>query len=290
MKKVWQITTHHRNPEEAAEEWKRSGICAIGFAGPGNFKAKSKGELEKIARSYNSRDLDQLWYFYKEMDEGGLVLAYTRNNTIAYVGEIEGPYKFTKENIVGDPEGFGYPRQRRVKWWDEPHHFDRKDLPIYLAKQFGKRGITIWPIELGPQGFEGFVSILKTCPISGSKMPGVNEDMVKAGLVKYLHHSLDTLESGLIIKEVEPSIGKRKRPDFIAKDKKKRLVLIECKGTASADAVDQITDYKKRYGKEENPRLIIVAFKIDERCKSAAKRAGNVELFECDLNFHKISE
>lgn len=287
--KIWEIKTHHRNREEAAEEWKRLGICAIGFVRLDDFQVKSKGELEKrTPENYTSRDIEQVWNFYNGINKGDLVLAYTKHNTIAYVGEVEGPYEFRQDNVVGDPNGFGYPRQRRVKWWDEPHHFSRWNLPKPFAKQFGKRGFTIRPIEPGAPGCEGFIRILKACAISGSKMPGLNEDMVKAGLIKHLYRSLNVLELGLKIKRVEPSIRKRKRPDFIAEDKEERPVLIECKGTASGDAVDQIKDYEKKYGKGASPRLMIVAFKIDEMCRSAAKSAGNVELFECDLSFRKI--
>jgi len=286
---ILEIKTHHDNPEEAAEEWRRLGVCAIGFVGLGDFRARSKRELEKRApEGYTQLDIDQVWSFCRELKNGDLILAYTKHNTIAYVGEVDGPYEFREDNVVGNPKGFGYPRQRQVEWWAEPHHFDRRNLPPYFAKQFGKRRFAIRPIDPGPYGFDGFVKILKSCPISGSRIPGMNEDMVKAGLVKYLYRSLDALEPGLRIKHVEPSIQRRKRPDFIAADKKGRPVLIECKGTASGDAVDQIKQYEKLYGMKKSSRLMIVAFKIDEMCMSAAKRAGNVELFECNLDFRKI--
>ncbi|MEM2983096.1 MAG: hypothetical protein QXH17_08040 [Candidatus Bathyarchaeia archaeon] len=60
--------------------------------------------------------------------------------------------------------------------------------------------------------------------------------------------------------------------DFVAEEKDGKPVLIECKGTARESAVEQIIDCQKEYDKEKNPRLVIVAFKIDQRCISAAKK------------------
>lgn len=44
------------------------------------------------------------------------------------------------------------------------------------------------------------------------------------------------------------------------------------------------------YGKEVRTdcRLMIVAFRILKACGLAARKAGNIELVECDLDFSKI--
>ena len=153
-----------------------------------------------------------LWNFVREISEGDLVLAYSRSNTIAYVGEVKGSCKFNRRNSIGDPRGrFDYSHQREVEWWDEPHHFNRHDLPKYFADQFGKRGVTVAEIKPNSKGFAGFIKVVKVCANSGSKLPGINEDAIKAGLVKYLYLSLDRLEKGLTIKNAEVAIGKKKR-------------------------------------------------------------------------------
>ncbi|MEM2971868.1 MAG: hypothetical protein QW270_05545 [Candidatus Bathyarchaeia archaeon] len=283
-------TSHSNKAVEAAEEWKKLGICAIGWSKvPHLCKCESKDEVvDKLRKyGYSSYGAEDVWKFVGEMKKDDLVFAYSRDNTIAYVGTIVGPCEYNTSNIIGDPDGdFGYAYQRKVQWWDEPHHFDRRDLPNYFAKQFGKKGITVAEIDVGSKGIEGLIKILKTCAISGSKFPGINEDLVKAGLLKYLHHSIDALEKGLKLKNAEVAIGKKRksRPDFIAEDINGQTVLIECKGIAEEGAIDQIERYRKEYGK--NCRLLLVAFRITDACKLAAKKA-NVELFECDLNFHK---
>jgi len=294
--KVFAVTTYHKSGEksaEAAEEWKRLGICAIGWSYVQNFcRCKSKEEVtERLRKSGGKYGAEDIWNFVGKMSDGDLVLAYSRNNTIAYVGEVEGPCKFDRGNVIGDSNGkFDYAYQRKVGWWDEPHHFDRYDLPEYFATQFGKRGITVAEIDVGSKGFEGFIRVVKACASSSSKFPGISEDAIKAGLLKHLYHSLDRLEKGLIVKKAEVAIGKqrRPRPDFIAEDKEGRIVLIECKGTAGENAVDQIEGYRKEYGKGKDSRSMIVAFRINEACRLAARKAGNVELIECDLEFHKI--
>ena len=58
---------------------------------------------------------------------------------------------------------------------------------------------------------------------------------------------------------------------------------------AGESAVEQILSYKKEYGKDKDARLMIVALRINEACKSAARKVGNIELVECDLDFHRIN-
>jgi hypothetical protein len=293
--RIFSITTYHKPGEkatEAAEQWKKLGICAIGWSEVNFCGSQRKEEIKQLLKkeNYDTRGAEDIWLFIREINENDLVLAYSRDNTIAYVGEVKGPCKHETENFVGNPKGLYYAHQRRVEWWNGPYYFDRRDLPEYLAGQFGKRGITIAEIHPGSKGFRGFIRIVKACASSGSKFPGINEDAIKAGLIKYLHHSLDRLEEGFVIRSAEVAIGKKKRPrpDFIAEDKQGRTVLVECKGTAGESAVEQILRYEKEYGKDKGVRLIIVAFRISEACMLAAKKAGNIELIECDLNFRKI--
>jgi hypothetical protein len=293
--KIFAITTHHKHSKEAAEEWKRLGICAIGWAPINLCKCRSVEEIKKRLRreDYGTMKAKQIWCFVKRISKGDIILAYSRGKTIAYVGEVkDNRCRLNQKNIIGDPDGYDYPNQRRVGWWEEPHHFDCHDLPPYLAKQFGKRGVTVAEIDPSPKGFEEFIEIVKACANSGSKLPGINEDGVKAGLVKYLNHSLEKLEPGLTIKHAEVAIGEQKRaiPDFIAKDRRGRTVLIECKGIAGEASVRQIKDYEKEYSKGENSRLIIFAFRVNKACRLAAKKERNVELVECDLDFQKIEQ
>ena len=295
--RIFAITTYHETAKaaEAAELWKRLGICGIGWSEIdfcGKRVLSSKEEIKQALRKkdYSTRGSEDIWCFVKEISEGDLVLAYSRHNTIAYIGEVKGPCELNRKNAVGDPKGkFGYSHQRKVEWWEEPHHFDRHDLPKYFADQFGKRGVTVAEIIPKSKGFERFRKIVATCARSGSKLPGINEDAIKAGLVKYLYHSLDRLEKGLKIKSAEIAIGKKKRPrpDFIAEDREGRKVVIECKGTAGENAVEQVQRYGKEYGRGKEPRLMIVAFRINDFCRSAARKAGNIELVECDLDFQK---
>jgi predicted Mrr-cat superfamily restriction endonuclease len=290
--KIFSITTYNDNEfvEEVAEEWKRLGICAIGWASLGRLdKFKNEKEIIKRLRRRGrpTRNATEIWRFLKDINKGDIIFAYTKDNTIAYIGEVKnGKYEFNEDNVIG--EEYEYPNQKSVDWWDEPHHFDRHDLPREIAEQFGKRGVIVAKIDVGSRGAKKIIEIVKLCAKSGSKLGLINEDIIKAGLVKFLYRSIDRLELGLKIEKVESVIGKKKRPDFIAKDSKGKTVIIECKGTAGAEAVDQIKSYEKLYGKGFTPRLIIVAYKIDESCRSAARKAKNVELFECDLYFQRL--
>jgi len=296
--RIFSVTTYHIPGEKAkiaAEEWKRLGICAIGWSEVDCCSCKDKEEvIQRLKRKdYKSRDAsraaEEIWNFLK-ISDGDLVLAYSRDNTIAYVGEANGICRDERENSIGDSNGeFDYSHQIKVEWWDEPHHFNRHDLPEGFADQFGKRGKTVAEIDPGSKGYAGFIQIVKSCADSGSKTPGLSEDMVKAGLVKNLHYRIDRLEEGLVIKSAEIAIGKPKKtiPDFMAKDIEGKDVLIECKGSAGESAIEQIKGYEKEYGKKD-VRLMIVAFRISNTCRKMARDAGNIELFECDLSFHKI--
>ena len=90
-----------------------------------------------------------------------------------------------------------------------------------------------------------------------------------------------------MISESEEKTTASDRPDFIAKDKDNQTVLIECKGYAVPQDCEQL----ERYGEgleKKNPRLMLVAFRIDDGCLKEAKNDPQMELFECDLKFKKV--
>ncbi|MGD0145975.1 MAG: hypothetical protein ABSB53_03870 [Nitrososphaerales archaeon] len=222
--------------------------------------------------------------------KGDIVLAYTKDRRISYVGEVTSNYKPNQtKNAVGKPEkmgGFEYPNQFKVKWWDEPYDFFKEDLGVF-GSQIGKPYKTVTPIELGRLSFERFKKFLATGVPSGSASHGLDEDTIKAGILKYLKGNLDVLESGLKPKKAERRITEKDQPDFMAEDARGREVLIECKGTAGSDAVEQL----ERYGKSRrDARLMLIAYRIDEECRRIAKGKPRIELYECDLKFTRASD
>ena len=278
MNKIYAIVTHHERPDDAAEAWRECNVCAIGWARYGNLK-KTKQKLPSDAR------------LFLKIKKGDIILAYAGGNRIAYVGEIaSGKYMHTTRNIVGrneDDGGFEYPNQYKVKWWDKPFDFSRKDLPLFLFKQLGKRGRTVVPIKFYRRSFDKVKQIILTTSRSGSLSYEVNEDMIKAGLRKYLRRYINSLEKGLKIVKSEKSTSRTDRPDFIAKDRSGTTVIIECKGNAFPGDCEQLERYGENLARE-NPRLMLIAFKIDDGCIELAKRIPRMELFECDLEFTKI--
>jgi hypothetical protein len=279
MNAIYAIVTHHERPDDAAEAWRECNVCAIGWVNYGNLKKAKQTLLPSDAREF------------LKIEKGDMVLAYAGGNRIAYVGEIEnGKYLHTSRNIVGrdeDDRGFEYPNQYRVKWCDKPYDFSRYDLPLFLFNQLGKRGRTVVPIKLYRRSFDEVKQIILTNARSGSLSYEVNEDMIKAGIRKYLRRHIDSLERGLKIVKSEKAISKADRPDFIAKDKNGRTVVIECKGNAYPGDCDQLGRYRKTFAKE-NPRLMLIAFRMDDDCLKLAKNA-KLELYECDLGFTKIA-
>lgn len=275
---IYAIVTHYEDPVGAAEAWKREGVCAIGWSDYGSLKSVPKEKLKGHAAAASE--------LFLGVRKGDVVLAYSMDNTIAYVGTVTGPYKYDKKNEVGDV--FDFANQRSVNWWDEPRHFDRHDLPAWLADQLGKRGFTITRLDLHEYGFEATVKIIRTCPRSGSALEEF-EDLAKAGIRKYANQRFDQLDSGMKITAIERSTDTGDRPDFTATDRKGNPVLIECKGTAREDACDQLlrysTDYKRR--KKTKPRLMLVAFSFDQNCRKIARTRGT-EMIECELRFTRI--
>jgi RecB family endonuclease NucS len=174
------------------------------------------------------------------------------------------------------------------KWLNKPYDFSRYDLPPFLFNQLGKRGRTVVPIRFYRRSFDQVKQIILTNARSGSLSYEVNEDMIKAGLRKYLQRHIDSLEKGLRIVKAEKSTSKTDRPDFIAKDKSEKTVVIECKGNAFPGDCEQLERYGKSLAKE-NPRLMLIAFRIDDDCIKLARENPRIELFECDLEFIKIS-
>jgi hypothetical protein len=293
-RKIFVIMTYHIPPErdEAAEAWKEENVAAVGWSSVGDLaKVKSFEKLSEKFRSSGSRGPSTLWTFLKEIKKGDLILAYVTRNTIAYVGEVIGPYKYDKKNKVGmNPShgGFGFAHQRRVNWWPKPHYFSRKKLPMEIAEQIGIKGCIIKEVNPGSLGFDGFSDFLRSSADSLTDSGlDINEDTIKAGIRKYLRNYLGELEKGLSIISAERSILDQERPDFKARDAKGNLVLIECKGVADEDAAWQAKKYLSRFKREKGTRSIIVAFKITPKCKLIAEKHG-LEAFECNLTFHKI--
>jgi len=278
MSKIYAVVTHHEHPDAAAEAWKECNVCAIGF--------HSDKKLTKIG----DKDLAADARRFLKIEKGDIILAYTWGNRIAYVGEVvDGKYVYAKENLVGrseEQDGFEYPHQYKVAWWDKPYDFSRYDLPRFIYSQLGKRRRTVIPIMLGRRSFDQVKQIIITNAESGSLSYDVNEDMIKAGMRKYLRRHFNSLEKGLKITAAETSISESDRPDFIAKDEKGKTVLIECKGFAYPADLEQLERYGKDFAKEK-PRLMLVAFKIAEECLNPAKKNPKIELLECDLKFNR---
>jgi len=277
MVSVYSIVTHHERADDAAEAWKECGVCAIGYNWEKNLNEFDKKDLAKDSR------------VFLKIEKGDLILAYAGENRIAYVGEItDGNYDYNRRNIVGRDEeqnGFGYRHQYKVSWWEFPYDFSRKDLPIFLCNQLGKRRPTVTKIKLQRRSVDQIKEIIRTCARSGSLSYEISEDMIKAGLGKYLRRRITNLEKGLKITKAEWAISKTERPDFLATDEKGRRVIIECKGVAYPTDIDQLA----RYGEtSEDARLMLVAFKIRDECLRLAAANPRIELYECDLDFRKI--
>lgn len=280
MNSIYAINTHHGRPDDAVEAWHDCEVCAIGFNQYGNLKKAEQEELPSDAKHF------------LEIKKGDLILAYPGGNRIAYLGEIaDGKYLYTHKNIVGMDEkdgGFEYPNQYRVKWYDKPCDFSRRDLPDYLWTQLGGRGRTVVPVKLGRRSFDEVKQIIISTARPDSLSYEINEDTVKAGIRKYLRRHIDSLEKGLKITKSEKATDKSDIPDFIARDKGGRTVVIECKGNAYSGDCDQLEKYGRNLAREK-PRLMLVAFRIDDGCLKEARKNPQMELFECDLKFTKVS-
>jgi hypothetical protein len=279
MNSIYAITTHHERTDDAAEAWRECNVCAIGWS--------DYGRLDKIDEKKLPADAK----LFLKIKKGDLILAYSGGNRIAYVGEIkDGKYHYTKKNIVGLDEndgGFEYPNQYVVTWRDKPYDFSRKDLPPFLLNQLGKRGRTVVQIKMNRRSFDEVKQIILTNARSGSLSFEINENTVKAGIRKYLKRRIDSLEKGLKIVKSEERTSRTDQPDFLAKDRKGRTVIIECKGYAYPEDCAQLERYETSIAKEK-PRLMLIAFRIDDGCLKEAEKSPQMELFECDLKFNRI--
>jgi hypothetical protein len=281
LNSIYAITTHDDRPDDAAEAWRECNVCAIGWGRYGRLDRVKEEKLPKDAK------------LFLKIKKGDLILAYSGGNRIAYVGDVKnGRYQHnSRKNIVGldeDDGGFEYPNQYEMKWYEKPYDFSRKDLPPFLLKQLGKRGRTVVPINLNRRSFDEVKQIILTSANSGSLSYWINEDTVKAGIRKYLKHQIDSLENGLKIMKSEKRTSKTDQPDFIAKDRSGQTVLIECKGNAYPEDCEQLERYARHLARE-NPRLMLLAFRIDDGCLEEAKKNPRMELVECDLKFKKVS-
>jgi hypothetical protein len=273
MNNIFAITTHHEDPIGAAEAWKRDGVCAIGFV----RKGKSLRRLDIDILNGECR-------LFLKITKGDLILAYATGNMIAYIGEVvDGKCLYNNRNEVGD--SFDYPNQFKVKWWPEPNHYQRTDLPQFFSDQLGRRGKTVVRLELGSYSVARAINAIKACANTNSARAELNEDMIKIGLHDYLTRHVDFIP-GVRIQKAEFQLTPDSRPDFIGVDTSGRKVLIECKATATAAACDQLLRYKKAHG--GRPRLLLVASRIDDACRMEAKKHA-IELIHCVLKPVRVS-
>jgi len=270
MADVFAIVTHLNNPIQAAEEWKKNGLCSMG------------GPRLAIRARVHPNNFDKETQLFLGLEKGDLILAYVKNNTIAYVGDIIDDKLIPRKKM----SRLLYNLNKSVKWWDEPYYFKRFNLPKFFSDQLGKPHRTISPIDLGKYSFNQFKNIIITNAISGSGLDELSEDMIKFGFRKYLRKNFDELEKGLRIENYEYPINGG-FCDFIGTDKNGRKVIVECKGIARPDAVRQLNKYGKNSGFKD-PRLILIAYNITNECIAAARKYPSIELFECKLSINKI--
>lgn len=178
-----------------------------------------------------------------------------------------------------------YPNQIKVSWWDKPRFFSRVNLPMDIYKQFGITGQPVVKINLSGRSLEELKTIVKTNARSDSMLIGLNEDTVKAGIIKYYKRHFDEIEPGLEIVKAESPTSNENRPDFLAIDTKGRKVIIECKESVSSEDLKQVEGYGKN--KDESTRLMLIAFRFDGKCIEEAKKR-NIELYECDLKIRSL--
>ncbi|MBI2986558.1 MAG: DUF91 domain-containing protein [Deltaproteobacteria bacterium] len=297
---IYSVVTYHdaKFATSAADAWMQSERCAIGYMRSKKTASRLQslvkaGEFERddvLGIVKDSRVTRELHLFLK-IKIGDIVIAYCKENTIAAVGICIGEYEYNDKNSVGrpgEPDGgqFNYPNQKRVKWFETPTYFPRNELPEKISEQLGKRGRTV--TEVDGYSDDQLLSFLRTTTIKLSYRGKFNEELVKAGLSKYLKQNMDLLEPGFVITSEEEATGQRERPDFLAKDASGRTVIIECKGRADETAVTQLVRYRKKYQKQrESPRCFLIASHIDEKCRKEAKR-NKIEFFETDLVFRKV--
>lgn len=286
MASIYNIVTYHEkeSANDAAEAWIQDGVCAVGFYGDINAKnIKTIEELKKKVKDSSTKSINELWAFL-QIERGDIILAYSLNSTVAAVGEVISDYFYNTKNIVGrdvDDDGFDYPHQKKVKWFKTPRYFHKNELPSVITEKLGLRGKTTTEIKYP---VDSFLKIIKE--IRSTYKRKFNEDLVKAGLSKYVQRNSDQLEVGLKIIGEESQIDEQNRPDFLAVDKRGTKVIIECKGFADKDDIKQIKRYRLNYPKTS--RCFLIASHISDECKKEAIK-NNIEVFEVDLIFQKIA-
>ena len=286
--KLIKIVTHHESPKRAAELFSQEGVVAMGWRVVGDISRKSRGEIKEILRrewKYSERKsanaASQLLKFRDEVDEGDIVFAYKGDNKVALIGEVDSGYKFNDRNKLGNSRGFGYPHQRKVKWWDNPRNFDRSFLPSKLAKWVARIG-TISTCEFDLKKLKETLQKVPSQEMVTKALEIKNEDEIK----DYMERHLEDVEEGLTLVEREhsTSIGPM---DFLAKDKNDNQTVIEVKVKAHEKAVGQTLAYMQAYKEQSNVkdiRGIIVAEEFTLKCKKAAK-ASDLDLSKCKKKF-----
>ncbi|MCX6777272.1 MAG: hypothetical protein NT157_00095 [Candidatus Micrarchaeota archaeon] len=290
MGRVYSIVTCNERSDEAAEAWIKEGICAVGwYDGIDLQGVKTKEQLvQKLKkngiRKPNTKSVNEVLHFL-EINKGDVVIAYQRNNTIAAVGEVISDYHFNVTNSVGSPDGFNYQHQKKVKWLDHPREFSRHELPSPIAGRVTLRGKTTLEIKTQYNALQ-FLKMVRGLMVSEHE-GCFNEDMVKAGLSKYVKIYSNDMETGLKIIKEERHIDDENKPDFIAKDRTGKTVIIECKGNrVGSAAIEQILRYKRSYGK--NARYFLIGFTFDRRAIEQARKE-NIVVYEVDLKFKRMA-
>jgi hypothetical protein len=271
MPDIYEIKTHHLNPRDAAECWRRDGICAVGHGW-------------SYAEEYRNESPIGQWSLFPQISKGDIILAYAKPSMIAYVGEVADDQLLCEKNNHTSSR-FDYWNQRRVNWWRFPNHFHPKDLPDWIHKQLGSRGATTKRLNLNGHTFAEAKHAIKTKPTTGSAFAALAEDTVKAGIRDYFLSNAHVFEAGLNIHRIEKEVARGHRPDFEGEDAKGSCVIVECKGYAKRSACDQLTRYaEKHHHSKSNPRLLLVAFGFTAECRKLAKTSG-IELCKCTLTF-----
>lgn len=287
MGKIYSIMTHHKNPEEAAEEWVREGICAIG-----DFRGIATTDLNTIIEELKNLPKKTMWVKevlrFWEIQKGDIIIANQGKGMVSALGVVvDDDYEFNQKNIIGSKNNFGYPHQKKVRWLQSPREFRSEHLK-HLLGRLTQRGKTI--IEIDGHNSEEFLHSLEGLNIP-SHEGSYNEELVKAGLSKYVKRNIDHFETGMTIEREERNIDNENRPDFLARDKNGVNVIIECKGSlVNKHNIGQVIRYRNRYRKvsSQNARYFLVAFSFDRDATILGKKE-DVEMFEVGLTFKKIS-
>ncbi|MFH1306360.1 MAG: hypothetical protein ABIH83_01725 [Candidatus Micrarchaeota archaeon] len=204
MGKIYSMTVYHnKDILDVAEEWVQNNLCAVGYCKV-DINGVQPQDVEKTIRAstrgvVKKREINELKIF-KKIEFGDVVLAYMNNNHIYAIGTVDGEYRYDETNIIGKSKkdgGFGYPHQIPVKWLDSPREFHRKHLPKVISEQLGKHGKTTFQIESAYDSDE-FIALIEKLQIPRNEGK-FKEELVKAGLSKYVKINSEHIEKGLKI-------------------------------------------------------------------------------------------